>query len=123
MAKVEINGNFLDIKLSMVDQLLPFTGSFHIPLAHVTNAYGSSLASLELQTKVVGANLAFVKTAGMYANADGLIFCDLGPGGCLVVETRGERFPRIAVQLATGIDPSALAREILGAISAGEEVE
>jgi hypothetical protein len=116
MARVEIKGEFLDIKLSMVDQLLPLIASFRIPLSHVTNAYESSLAGLELRSKVVGANLGFVKTAGVYENAGGLILCDLRAGRCLVIETHGERFPRIAVQLANATDPDALAREILRAV-------
>jgi hypothetical protein len=41
----------------------------------------------------------------------------------LVVETRGERFPRIAVQLSGGADPNALAHEIVRAIPDSGPVE
>lgn len=113
MAKVTIDGDYLDIELSLLDQLLAFHGSFHIPFAHVTNAYVSAFEDLELQYRLEGTNLGFLKVAGIFANPQGLIFCDLtGSGDCLVIETRGERFPRIAVQLPANEDPNALAHQI-----------
>lgn len=116
MADVKIDGEFLDIKLSLTDQLLAFHGSFHIPLSHITNAYVSNLENLQLQFKLMGTGLGLIKTAGVFANASGLVFCDIGEGDCLVVETRGERYPRIAVQLPNGVDPNALAHEIVRGI-------
>jgi hypothetical protein len=123
MAVVKIDGEFLDIKLSLFDQLLAFDGSFHIPLAHVTNAYVSTLEDLELQYKLLGTNLGFLKTAGLFASPSGLIFCDVGDGDCLVVETRGERFPRIAVQLRWGEDPNTVAHDIVRHIPDSGPVE
>ena len=114
MADVEIHGDYLDIQLSLLDELLAFRGSFHIPLSHVTNAFVSDLEDLELQYKLAGTNLGFVKMAGIFANPQGLIFCDVsGTGDVLVIETRGERFPRIAVQLPANRDPNAVAHEIM----------
>jgi hypothetical protein len=113
VADVKIEGDFLDIKISLFDRLLAFHGSFHIPLAHVTNAYVSDLEDLELQYRLEGTNFGFLKTAGLFANPAGLIFCDLtGSGDCLVIETVGERFPRIAVQLPASENPNALAHQI-----------
>ena len=117
VGKVTIEGDFLDVKVSLLDQLLSFHGSFHIPLAHVTNAYVSDLEDLQLQYRLAGTNLGFLKMAGVYANPSGIIFCDIdGDGDCLVIETRGERFPRIAVQLPAGEDPNQLAHEIAQSI-------
>jgi len=117
MADVRIDGDFLDIKLSLTDKLLSFHGSFHIPLSHVTNAYVSDQENLQLQFKLIGTGLGLIKSAGIFTNPSGLIFTDVGGGGdCLVVEMRGERFPRIAVQLPDGTDPNALAHEIVRAI-------
>jgi hypothetical protein len=114
MAIVKIEGDDLDVRLSLVDRLLAFHGSFHIPLAHVTNAYVSDFEDLELQYRLMVTNLGFLKMAGIFANSEGLIFCDLsGTGDCLVIETRGERFPRIAVQLPGDEDANALAHEIV----------
>ena len=113
MANVTIEGDRLAIRLSLLDQLLAFHGSFDIPLSHVTNAYVSSMEDLELQFRLFGTGMSFLKTAGIFANPQGLIFCDLtGEVDCLVIETRGERFPRIAVTLPKGSDPNALAHEI-----------
>ncbi len=124
MADVKIENDYLDIKLSLMDELLAFHGSFHIPLAHVTNAFVSDFEDLELQFKLTGTNFGFLKTAGVFANPQGLIFCDLtGKGDVLVIETRGERFPRIAVQLATNEDPNALAHQITRAIPDSGPVE
>ena len=113
MANVTFEDGNLKIKLSLLDSILAFHGSFDIPLAHVTNAYVSDFEDLELQYKLEGTNLGFVKAAGVFANTDGLIFADVdGKGDCLVIETRGERFPKIAVELPKGVDPNALAHEI-----------
>lgn len=98
---------------SHLDEQLSFHGSFHIPLAHVTNAFVSDFEDLELQYKLAGTNLGFLKAAGIFANPEGLIFCDVaGKGDVLVIETRGERFPRIAVELPGNEDANALAHEI-----------
>lgn len=124
MAAVTLESDFLDVKLSLLDVLLAFHGSFHIPLAHVTNAFVSELEDLELQYKLAGTNLGFLKTAGIFANPQGLIFCDVtGKGDVLVIETRGERFPRIAVQLPANEDPNALAHEIMRRIPDSGPVE
>jgi hypothetical protein len=113
VANVFIRGDRLEIKLSLIDQALGFHGSFDLPLSHVTNAFSSSLEDLELEYNIAGTNLGFLKTVGIFANPQGLIFVDAGGDrDCLVIETRGERFPRIAVQLGDDRDPNALAHEI-----------
>lgn len=124
MSDVKIDGDFLDVKIALLDQMLAFHGSFHIPLAHVTNAYVSDLEDLEVQYRLQGTNFGFLKMAGVFANPSGLIFCDItGGGDCLVVETKGERFPRIAVQLPAGEDPNALAHEIMRRVPDSGPVE
>ncbi len=122
MADVKIENGTLNIKLSLLDSLLAFHGSFHIPLRHVTNAYVSDFEDLELQYRLEGINWGMLKAAGVFANPRGLIFCDVaGQGDCLVIETRGERFPRIAVQ-PQGVDPNALAHDIMHAIPDSGEI-
>jgi len=116
MAHVSLRDGALFINLSLLDQLLSFEGSFRIPLAHVTNAYVSDFEDLQLQFRLAGANLGMLKTAGVFTNPQGLIFVDVADGDCLVVETRGERFPRIAVELPSGTDVNALAHQIMAAI-------
>ncbi len=117
MATVTVEGDFLDIELSLLDELLAFHGSFHIPLAHVTNAYVASFENLEIQYKLAGTNFGFLKTAGVFANSSGIIFCDVSGGAdCLVIETRGERFPRIAVQLSASADPNDVAHQIMRSV-------
>jgi len=126
VADVKIVDGNLIINLSLLDKLLAFHGSFRIPLSHVTNAYVSDFEELELQYKpgVAGVNWGFAKTAGIFANPAGLIFVDItGRRDCLVVETRGERFPRIAVQVPSGEDPSALAHEIMRTLPDSGPVE
>jgi hypothetical protein len=116
LATVTIDDGTLNIKLSLLDAMLAFHGSFHIPLAHVTNAYVSDFEDLELQYKLRGNDFGMLKNAGIFANPQGLIFVDVGDGDCLVVETRGERYPRIAVQLSHGQDPNTVAHEIMRAV-------
>lgn len=117
VAEVFIENDALSIKLSLLDRMLAFHGSLHIPLAHVTSAYVSDFEDLELQYRLEGTNFGLIKAAGVFANPQGLIFCDVaGEGDCLVIETQGERFPHIAVQLPKGQDANALAHEICRAI-------
>jgi hypothetical protein len=124
VADVKVQADSLNIKISLLDRLLGFHGSFHIPLAHVTNAYVSSFEDLELQYKLEGTNAGYYKSVGVFANPEGLIFVDVTGGrDCLVIETRGERFPRIAVQLPSGEDPNALAHTIMQRIPDSGPVE
>ena len=119
-----IENGALTIKLSLLDEMLAFHGSFHIPLSHVTNAYVSDFEDLELQYRLEGTNWGLIKAAGVFANPQGLIFCDVaGQGECLVIETSGERFARIAVQLPKGEDVNAVAHEICRAIPDSGPVE
>ncbi len=114
MAKVKIEADTLKIELSLLDQLLAFHGSLEMPLSHVTNAFVSDFEDLELQYKLTGTGAGLFKMAGVFTNPGGLIFCDIGgEGDCLVIETRGERFPRIAVTLGKEVDVNALAHEIM----------
>ena len=100
MAEVKIENGALSVNLSLLDRMLAFHGSLHFPLNHITNAYVSDFEDLELQYQLEGTNWGLIKAAGVFANPQGLIFCDVaGEGDCLVIETNGERFPRIAVQL------------------------
>ena len=113
MADVTIENGTLKIKLSLLDQALAFHSSFEIPLSHITNAYVSDLEELQLQYQIRATNLGLLKSVGVFANPQGLIFADVGSGDCLVIDTRGERFPQIAVQLPEGKDPNAVAHEIM----------
>jgi hypothetical protein len=124
LAEVKIEGDFLDIKVSFLDRLLAFHGSFHIPLTHVTNAFVSDFEDLELQYRLEGINWGYIKTAGVFASPQGLIFADVsGAIDCLVIETQNERFPRIAVQLPKGQSPNELAHEIMRRVPDSGPVE
>src|SRR5579862_4417375 len=109
MAYVRIEGSMLDIKLEWIDKLLTFQGSLRMPLSHVTNAYVSPVEDLELEEKLKGIGPGFLATIGIFASPKGLVFCDLDNfNECLVIETKGERFPVIAVSPENG-DPNELA--------------
>jgi hypothetical protein len=114
VADVRIQDDVLVIDISLIDMVLGFHGSFRIPLSHVTNAFVSSFEDLELEYKLEGTHFGLYKSVGVFGSPDGLIFVDAsGARDCLVIETRGERFPRIAVQLPEGEDPNALAHTIM----------
>lgn len=123
LANVTIESDAVTIKLSLLDRLLAFHGSFHIPLAHIVNAYVSDFEDLELQYEVRGTNFGLLKTAGVFANPEGLIFVDVADRDCLVIETRGERFPKIAVQLGERDDPNALAHDIMAKLPDAGPIE
>jgi hypothetical protein len=116
LADVAIENGILKIKLSLLDQALAFHSSFEIPLSHITNAYVSDLEELQLQYSIRATNFGLLKSVGVFANPQGLIFADVGASDCLVIATRGERFPQIAVQLPAGKDPNAVAHEIMAAL-------
>lgn len=120
MAKVVLGSDAVDVQISLVDAALGYHGSFHIPLTHITNAFVSSFEELELQYELEGTNWGFYKSVGVFANPNGLIFVDVTGGrDCLVLEMRGERFPRLAVTLHKDQDPNALAHQILAAVPDG----
>ena len=99
--------------MSLLEQVLAFHGSFRFPLAHVTNAYVSNRHDLELQWRLLGTGAGSLKTAGIFTTPDGIIFCDLtGNGNYLVIETRGERFARLAFTLDSAQEPGAMAEDI-----------
>ena len=124
MAKVKLQDDSVDVNISLVDRVLGFHGSLHIPLSHITNAYVSSFEDLELQYKLEGTNAGFYKSVGVFANPEGLIFVDVsGNRDCLVIETRGERFPRIAVELPANEDPNAVAHQIMQRVPDSGPVE
>jgi len=111
---VRLLDDHLEITFSLVDRLLGFDGKLDVPYAHVTNAYVSGFEDLELQYNIQGTNFGFYKSVGVFANPEGLIFVDAaGDRDCLVLETRGERYPRIAVELRRDEDPNAIAHEIM----------
>ena len=114
VADVQLKEDRIEVNLSLLDRLLAFSGSLSIPLSHITNAYVSNFEDLELQFRLSGINVGLARQAGLFAGPEGVIFCDLaGASDCLVIETRGERFPRIAVTLDKAADPNALAHEIM----------
>jgi hypothetical protein len=113
LADVTISDGKVNIKIDLLDQMLSFHGSFHIPLEHIVNAYVSNLEDLQLEYKLEGTNFGRLGSVGVFADPQGMIFVDVAEDDCLVVETRAEQFPRIAVQLPSGKDPNALAHEIM----------
>ena len=114
VAHVTLTPDSVDVTVSLIDRMLGFEGSFHIPLAHIVNAYVSSFEALELQYRLEGTNFGVEGSIGVFATPQGTILVDVnGDRDNLVLDLRGERFPRIAVQLPEKQDPNALAHEIM----------
>jgi len=123
VAKVVFQDESLEIDISLIDRLLGFHGSFHIPLAHVTNAYVSSLEGLELQYKLEGTNAGFYKSVGVFANPEGLIFVDAsGARDCLSLRC-AESASSHRGATPEGEDPNQLAHTIMQRIPDSGPVE
>jgi hypothetical protein len=113
MARTKLDGGTLSISLSLPEAIFSFHGDFHIPLAHITAAYVSTLKDLQLQWRLLGTGAGSLMTGGIFTSADGIVFCDVHGGDeCLVIETRDERFHRLAFTLDGGQDPHEAARSI-----------
>ena len=113
MARVTLGKDVVDVTMSLPEEIFSFHGSFRIPLAHVTNAYASRLEELRLKWRLLGTGAGSLMTAGIFTSDEGVIFCDVhGSHDVLVIETRGERFPRLAFTLDDDRNPDAVAREI-----------
>lgn len=113
MARVTFENDELNVTMSLLDQLLSFHGSFRIPLSHVSSANAISIPDLELQWRLLGTGVGSLKTAGIFTTPNGILFCDIsGHGNCLVIETHGERFKRLAFTLDDGQDPNEIAQKI-----------
>ena len=114
VAHVTLGPDRLEIKVSLVDRLLGFEGALTIPLAHIVNAYVSSYEDLQLEYRLEGTNFGVEGSIGVFGTPLGLMLVDVnGDRDNLVLEVRGERFPRIAVQLPEGEDPNAFAHAIM----------
>jgi hypothetical protein len=113
MALVNFEDDAIVVSMSTLDEVLSFHGSFRIPLAHVTNATVSNRRDLGLDLRLLGIGLGSTLTAGTFLTHGGTIFCDLsGDRDCLLLETHGERFPKLAFTLDDDQDPGTLAAEI-----------
>jgi hypothetical protein len=118
MARVNFTNGHLSISLSLTEQIFSFHGPFHIPLAHVTQASVGDRRDLALTWRVLGTGAGSLMTAGIFTTPHGVIFCDFsGERDCLVLQTRGETFPRLAFTLDDDQDPAAIARDIMERIT------
>ena len=124
MAKVELTDSEVLIELSLIDEVL----AFHGVVPHSDRSRGECVRE---QLRRIGAALqtarnraGYIKEAGIFTDPAGIIFVDISGGkDVLVIETRGERFPRIAVSLPPGGDPDALAHQIMARIPDSGPVE
>lgn len=113
MARVTVDGGTLRVRLSLPEVIFSFHGDFSIPLEHVTRAYAGTLHDVQLEWRLFGTGAGALMTGGIFTTPDGIIFCDVhGRSECLVIETRDERFRRLAFTLDHGQDPSETARLI-----------
>jgi hypothetical protein len=118
MARVSFENDELVIGMSVLETVLAFHGSFRMPLSHVTGASVSNMRDLHLRWRLLGTGAGTLMTAGIFTTPEGIIFCDLsGARNCLVVETQGERFKRLAFTLDDDQDPEAVAADITKRIS------
>ncbi len=114
MARVTLDAGTLSVRLSLPEAIFSFHGDFNIPLSHVTGAYASTLQDLQLEWRLLGTGAGTLMTGGIFTAQDGMIFCDVhGRSDCLVIETRDERFRRLAFTLDDGEEPGEAARLIL----------
>jgi hypothetical protein len=113
MALVIFEDDAIVVSMSALDQVFSFHGSFRLPLSHVTNATVGSRGELDLVLRLLGIGMGSILTAGTFLTHNGTIFCDLsGDRDCLIIETRGERFPRLAFTLDENQDPALVAQQI-----------
>lgn len=114
MARIAVEGNNVQLRLSTLDKVWAVHGSLTIPLAHIT------LARVEdengwnhLWRKLAGTNAPGLKMAGTFFLPGGLAFLDYGGGkNCLVLETQHETYKYVIVELDRDQDPDAFASEL-----------
>jgi hypothetical protein len=114
MARIAIESNSIQVKLTGMDEIWAFHGSMQIPLAHITAARVEDESGwTHMWRKIIGTSMPGVKMAGTFFMPGGLAFLDYGDGhSCLVLETQHERYKNIIVQPDRDQDPDALAAEI-----------
>ena len=114
MAKLTIENNNVQLRLSALDQLWAFHGSLEIPLAHITSArVEDENGWAHMWRKLIGTNAPGLKMAGTFFMPGGLAFLDYGDGrNCVVLETEHEDYASVIVQLDRGEDPDAIVAEI-----------
>jgi hypothetical protein len=118
--RIAIGGGVVHVLLPPGDQLLSFHGSLQIPLENIANAYVSSRKDLHLRWRLLGTGAGPLMTAGRFSDDTGaMIFCDLSGSAdadCLVIETRGYEFAKIALTMADGVSPNDVAHAICSSL-------
>ncbi len=114
--RIAIGGGSVHVLLPPGDQFLALHGSLQIPIESITNAYVSTRSELHLRWRLLGTGAGSLMTAGRFTDDGGnVLFCDLsGPADadCLVIETSGYEFSKIALTMADGVSPNDVAHAI-----------
>lgn len=113
MVTVRFEDAALVVELSPMEKLIALHGSMRIPYEHITGVRVEDENGWKrMWFKFMGTNFPPFKIAGTFFGDGGLIFCDYRDGrGCLVVQTRDERFKAVYVQ-PTDQDAQQLAERL-----------
>ncbi len=114
MARIAIENNNVQVRLSTMDKVWSLHGSLTIPLAHVTLAHVEDESAWKhFWRKVAGTDAPGLKMAGTYFMPGGMAFLDYADGhNCLVLETQHEWYKSVIVQLDRDQDPDVFAAEL-----------
>ena len=114
MARVTLDAGTLSVRLLLPEAIFSFHGEFNIPLSHVTGAYASTLQDLQLRMAAARHGSRNADDGRHLHSAGRTTFCDVhGRSDRLVIETRDQRFRRLAFTLDDGEEPGEAARLIL----------
>jgi hypothetical protein len=119
MATVRIDGDALHVELGGVEVFWAVHGSFHVPLASVTDAGTTKPPSFWESLKLIGSNLPSLIMAGTFLYHGDLVFFDYsGSETVLVVDLTGSRYKHLFVHVDAPDTPEAAAQRIRAALSA-----
>lgn len=119
MAHVAIQGERVEIRLSLVEEVLSLHGALHVPLRHVRGVSADPVPAAWWRGVKIGTQLPGVVVAGTFLTGEGAIFYDFRDARrCVTLELRDERYRRVVVQVDPPQEPAQVKAELDAALAA-----
>ncbi len=111
---IKVEGENLVFELHGVDQILSFTRSIFVPLAHITSVSTDVVPWASFQIRVLGTNVPGVVKDGSYLDNDGTLFFEMHHHDkCITVNLDHETYKRIVFEVDDKEAAATLIRELL----------
>ncbi|MCL6559098.1 MAG: hypothetical protein K6U74_09905 [Firmicutes bacterium] len=117
MSHVAVTGDQVEIRLSILETVLTFHGTLHIPLRHIRSVSTDPVEHVWWTGVRVGIGIPGA-SHGTFRTPNGLIFSDYRNGErCLSIELADEHYRRVIVEIDPPQDKSQVQADIQRALA------